>query len=103
MSRQMQHWLQKFRRQFFPIASQRFHDGPVSARIVVERISRKIDVAVQACGAAVIERVRQRNFGLDPIETEAFEWKRFEEWRTGRKRMNCRTNIVNKTWQRQFG
>ena len=103
MLRQMQHRLEELVSQFFPVSRQRLHQRAIRARILVQLVRRKIDISVQAGDGAVIERMRQRNFGLDPIETEPFEWKRFEEWRTGRKRMNCRTNIVNKTWQRQFG
>src|SRR6266446_8498902 len=61
MSRQMQHRLQKFGGQFFPVTSERLHQSPVGARIDAQRIGGKIDIAMKACSCSVIKWMRQRN------------------------------------------
>src|SRR6202035_1814092 len=61
MAGQMQHRLQKFVSQFFPVARERFHQASISTRIAVELFCCKIDIPIQARGGAVIEGMRQWN------------------------------------------
>ena len=99
----MQHRLQKFVSQFFPVARERFHQAPISARIAGELFCRKIDISIQASCCAIIEGVCEGNIGLNPFEPELFERKRFEERRPGSQRVNCGTNVVYKARQREPG
>lgn len=94
----MQHRLQKFGSQFFPITRERFHQAPISARIAEELFCCKIDVPMQARRGTVIERMCQRNFGLNPFKTESFQRKCLKEWRTRSQRVNCGTNVMHKAW-----
>ncbi len=94
----MQHRLQKFVSQFFPVARERFHQAPISARIAAELFRRQIDVSIQASCGAVIERMCQRNIGLNPFKTESFQRKCLKEWRTRSQRVNCGTNVMHKAW-----
>src|SRR5438445_13873823 len=100
---QMQHRLQKFVSQFFPVARERFHQAPISARIARELLCCKIDIPMQARRGTVIERMCQRNFALNPFEPESFERKRLEKRRPGSQRVNCGTNVVYKARQRELG
>ncbi len=95
----MQHWLKKLNRQIFPVTRQRLHQAPIRARIFVQLFRRNSDVFTQTGGGAVIERMRQWNFGLDPFKTEALQRQRFEKRRASRKWMNCRTDVVQKARQ----
>ena len=97
MSRRVQHWLQELVSQFFPVSRQRLHQRAIRARILVQLVRRNIDVFAQTGSGAVIERMRQRNFGLDPFKSEAFQRKRFEKRRTCCEWMNGRTNVMHKT------
>ena len=64
----MQHWLQELNRQIFPVTRQRLHQAPICARIVEQLFSCNVDISVEAGGRAVIQRMRQWNFGLDPLQ-----------------------------------
>src|SRR5215470_10320825 len=99
----MQHWLQKLNRQIFPVIRQRLHQPPIRARIVVQLFRRNIDVFAKTSGGMVIQRVRQRYFGLNPFKPEALQREGLEKWRACCKRMNCRTDIMHKSRQSQFG
>ncbi len=76
----MQHWLQELYSQFLPVARQRLHQAQIRARIVAQFFSRKIDIFIQARGRAVIERMREWNFWLNPCEAMLFERKCLEKW-----------------------
>ena len=99
MSRQMQHRLQKFASQFFPIARERFHEPAIPLGIAGKSVGCKIDISMQAGCGAVIERMRQRDVRLNPFESESLQRKRFEKWRASRERMDRRTHVVQKSWQ----
>src|SRR5438477_11048758 len=58
---------------------------------------------MQTSRSLIIERMSQRNFRLNPSETESLERKRFEKRRTGGGRMNSRTNVMDKAGQGQLG
>src|SRR5262245_12645486 len=47
--------------------------------------------------------MRQRNFGLNPFKPEPLQRERFEKWRACCKWMNCRTDVVQKARQSEFG
>src|SRR5438067_11579992 len=83
MPRQMQHRLQKLGGEFFPIAREWRHQIAIGARVAPELFARKIDIAMQTRRAAVIERMCERDFRLDPIETKSLKRHCFEKWRTG--------------------
>ncbi len=102
MSRQMQRRLQELVSQFLPVARKRFHHAPICARIADQLLSSKIDIPMQAGRGPVVERVRQWNFRLNPCETESLQRQSFEKRRGYRERMNCRTNVMQKPWQRKF-
>ena len=76
----MQHRLQKFIGQFVPIACEWTHQAPISTRIAMELLRRTLDISMQARRSSVVERMCQRNFGLDPLKTESFQRKRVEKW-----------------------
>ena len=99
----MQHWLQELNRQIFPVPRQRLHQAPIRARIFVQLFRRNIDVFAETGGGAVIQRMRQWNFGLDPFKTEALQRQRFEKRRACCKWMNCRTDVMQKARQSEFG
>jgi hypothetical protein len=99
MSRQMQHRLQKFVSQFFPVARERLHQAPIRARIAGKLVGRKIDISMQAGRQIVIERMGQRDVRLNPFESDSFQRKRFEKRRASRERMNRRTDIMQKSGQ----
>src|SRR5436305_13343385 len=99
----MQHWLQELNRQIFPVTRQRLHQAPVRARIVEQLFSCNVDISVEAGGRTVIQRMRQRNFGLDPFKTQALQGQRFEKRRPCCKWVNCRTDVMQKARQSQFG
>src|SRR5439155_16379330 len=52
---------------------------------------------------AVIQRMRQWNFGLDPFKTQALQGQRFEKRRACCKWVNCRTDVMQKARQSKFG
>src|SRR4029077_3445486 len=54
-------------------------------------------------GGTVIERMRQWNFRLDPFKSEALQRQRFEKRRACCKWVNCRTDVMQKTRQSEFG
>jgi len=58
---------------------------------------------MQTCCGPIVERMGKRNFRLNPSETESREWKRFEKGGTGGEWVNGRTNIMDKSRQRQLG
>ena len=99
----MQHWLQELNRQIFPVPRQRLHQAPICARIFVQLFRRNIDIFAETGGGAVIQRMRQWNFGLDPFKTEALQRQRFEKRRACCKWMNCRTDVMQKARQSEFG
>ena len=99
MSRQMQHGLQKFVGQFFPVMRERLHQPAISARVAEESFRCKIDISIQAGRGAIIERMRERDVRLNPFESDSFQRKRFEKWGASRERMDRRTDIVQKSGQ----
>src|SRR5262249_39969839 len=99
----MQNWLQKLSRQIFPIRRQGLLQAPIRARIVVQLFRRNIDVSAETGGGIVVQRVRQRNFGLNPFKPEALQRERLEKWRGCCKWMNCRTDIMQKERQSELG
>src|SRR5206468_1399699 len=99
MSRQMQHRLQKFVSQFFPIASQRLHEPAIPLGIAGKSVGCKIDISMQACCGAIIQWMRQRDVRLNPLQSESFQRKCFEKRRASRERMDRRTNVVQKSRQ----
>src|SRR3954447_8192346 len=99
----MQYWLQEFNREILPVSRERFHQPPIRAGIVVQLFRGNIDVFAEPGGGAVIQRMRQWNFRLDPLKTEALQRQRFKKWRTCCKRMDCRTNVMQKAGQSEFG
>jgi len=84
----MQHRLQKFVRQSFPIARERFHQALISTRVATKLFGRKIDIAVQTRRGTVIEGMRQWNFGLNPFKAESLQRERLEKRRPSSQRMN---------------
>ncbi len=98
----MKHRLQEFVRQIFPMGNERLHQPPISAGVAGKLFGRAIDILVQARRGPVIKRMCQWNFRLNPCETGSLERKSREKWRTCRERMDCRANIMQKAWQRQF-
>src|SRR5262249_26831200 len=64
---------------------------------------RNIDVFVETNGGTVIKRMRQWNFGLDPFKTKALQRQRFEKRRACCKWVNCRTDVMHKARQSEFG
>src|SRR6266567_890439 len=94
----MQHRLQKFVSQFFPVARKPFHQATISARIAGQLFCCKIDISIQASRGAVIEWMCQGNIGLNPFKTESLQRQCLKKWRPGGQRMNCRTNVVDKSW-----
>jgi hypothetical protein len=102
MLREMQHRLEKFVSQFFPIPSERFHEAAVCVSIPLQTFGRKIDIAIQTRSPAVIERMGERNIGMNPFKPELSQWERFEKWRAGGEWMNGRANVVHKPRQRQL-
>ena len=88
MPRQMQNRLKKFGRKFVPIFRERLHQIFVGACIAPERFACKIDILAETCCISIIERVSESDFGLNPVQFESFQRKRFEKWGAGRKRMN---------------
>src|ERR1043165_2617237 len=84
MSRQMQHRLQKFVSEFDPVPRERFHQAPVSTRVLAELLCRKIDIAIEARRGAIIERMRQWYLGLNPLKTKSFQRERREKRRPSR-------------------
>src|SRR6187551_212903 len=99
----MQHWLQKLNRQIVPVTRQWLHQAPIRTRISVQLFRGNIDVFVETSCGTVIERMRQRNFWLDPFKTETFQRERFEKWRACCEWVNCRTDVMYKSGQSQFG
>src|SRR2546425_877467 len=81
MSREMQHRLQKLGRQFLPIADERPHQPLISAIISTKALRRKIDIAMETGRGAVIERMSQWDFRVNPVQAKLFERKRIEKRR----------------------
>jgi hypothetical protein len=48
----------------------------------------KINISIQAGRGAIIERMRERDVGLNPFESELLPRKRFEKRRASRERMD---------------
>src|SRR5882724_7665149 len=94
MPRQVQHRLQKFGGQFFPVARKRLEQPPIGGPVDIQLRCCKIDITMQTCGGPIIERMRQRDLWLNPGEPELLEWESFEKGRTGSEWMNCRAEIV---------
>ena len=65
-------------------------------------IGRNIDIAIQTSGGAIIERMGQRKFRMNPGQAKSFERERIEKRRTGGQGMNSGTNVVYKIRQRQL-
>src|SRR6266576_2803454 len=102
MPRQVQHRLQKFGGQVFPVAQKRLEQPPIGGSVDIQLRCCKIDITLQTRGGSIIERMRQRDIRLNPGEPESIEWESFEKRRTGSEWMNCRAEIVDETGQRQF-
>ena len=103
MFRPMQHWLQELNRQIFPVPRQRFHQAPICTRIFAQFFRRNGDVFKQRRSGAVVERMRQWNFGFDPFKTEALQRERLKKRRACCKWMNCRTDVMQKARQSELG
>src|SRR6266550_5884416 len=102
VSRQVQHRLQKFGGQFFPVARKRLEQPPIGGSVDIQLRCCKVDITMQTRGGPIIERMRERDLWLNPGEPESIEWESFEKRRTGSEWMNCRAEIVDETGQRQF-
>src|SRR5438132_6590305 len=93
MPRQVQHRLQKFGGQFFPVARKGLEQPPIGGSVDIQLRCCKIDITMQTCGGPIIERMRQRDIWLNPGESEPIERESFEKTRTGNELMNCRAEI----------
>jgi hypothetical protein len=52
---------------------------------------------------AVVERMRQRGIGLNPLEPELRQRQRAKEWRRKRERMHRGAHVVDKAGQGELG
>ena len=82
------------------IAHQRAHDTQVGGGIGAEPSARLLDRAGQLNGGA-IERMRQRNFGVDEFEPIARQWQCPKEERAHSERMHRGADVVDEPGKRQ--
>ena len=71
---------------------------PVPAEAVRSRFER----SAKHAGPPTVEWVSEVNLGPPPTQTETREIRRREEWRQRRKRMHCRTHVVQHTVGEKF-
>ncbi len=67
----MKHGLQYFLGKNFPLAHQRPHELPICCLLHVG--GRFFDITMKRRGTSSIERMRERDFRLDPFEPEAIK------------------------------
>src|ERR1043166_7147490 len=49
--------------------------------------------------SAIVERMRQRKFGMDPLQAQVLQRQTLHKWRCRGQGVNGRTNVVDKTWK----
>src|SRR5206468_5082011 len=77
-------------------------DSSIGAGVAPQPGGSLLDRSIDDRTGAVIERVCQHRRRLDLLESVSLERQGAEEWRNAGERMDGRTDVVNKTGQRQL-
>ena len=80
----------------------RFHQPPPGLAITSESGNGHGQVGIQQYRRAVIERMRERSRRMNPLQPILWQRKRRKKWRSRRKGMNCRSEIVHESWNGQL-
>jgi hypothetical protein len=75
---------------------------PVCASIRSERLHRGSKGSFQQNGPAAIERMRERRLWLNELQSMLGKRKPRKKRRSGGKRVDCRTHVMNEAWKREF-
>src|SRR5580658_3728114 len=89
----MQHVRPKLR----PPLGERTNQIVPGAAIDSEGPSGGMEVALQHHGRAVVERVSQSCWRVDPLQTMVNQRQRRKKWRPGAERIDCGSEIMTKT------
>src|SRR5690348_17073519 len=92
----------QLRRQFRPVLYKRCEQFPPGWAVFAQRPNCVIQGSLQNDCCSIVERMRERGIGLNPLQSVFVEWERGEKWRCDRHRVDCRTKIVQKTRQREW-
>src|SRR5207247_9829590 len=93
MSREAQQRAERIRREVVPLADERLDEPPIRAAVRAEPRRGRVDRSLEEHGRAVVERMRERDRWLDPLETILREIELTEERRGRAHRMERRAEI----------
>ena len=97
MMRNAQHWPEAVFRKLLPVIDGGLHQAPPRLAILAQRAFRFAKVALQHHRGAIVERVRQRRFAMNPLQSKVRQRQRSEKRRTRRERMHRRAEVVHET------
>src|SRR5579871_6942829 len=86
-----------------PGGHERLEQASPSISVRSEIRCRGIDRSIQDDRGTIVERVGERDRGVHPLEAELRERKLLEAGRRYRHRMHARTDVVDKSGERQLG
>ncbi len=77
------------------------HEPAVPAPVDAQPLGRRVDIAVEERDAAAVERMRERQVGLDPFQAVLRERQRAHGGRRRAERVDRRTHVVHEPGQRE--
>src|SRR5260370_36086370 len=92
-------WAKKGVRDHIPVSGQGLHQLLIRQCVTTECCSRRVNGAFEHGNGTIIEWMRQRSRGVNPLQAVLLERQAAEECRTKPKWVNCRADIVYKTGQ----
>ena len=99
----MEQRLQTFFSKILPVAHERGNEPHIRGGIDAQSIGSFRDGASKAHGCAIVQWMRKGDFRLNPVKPEPVKRERLEKWRSHRKWMDRRADIMHKSGQRQTG
>ena len=103
MSRDADQRSKSVRGEVVPFRDERGDESSIGPGVGAEVRGRRVDRALEKHGRTVIERVRERRGGLDPLESFARKVELAKERRCGAERMECRADVVHESREGQLG
>ena len=103
VARDAQERPERILRELVPVRDERRDEPAIGSAVGAEPLDGALEGSLQHDGGAVVERVRHRRIGLDPLEALPRKVERAQERRGRAHRMERRADVVSEPRKRQLG
>ena len=86
---------QHIRRDYIPVAREGLDEGAIRRAVAAERAAGRVEVALEERGRCIVERMRERDARMNPLEAEPVERQRRQERRSDAERVHRGADVMH--------